>query len=149
MVVFHVMIFSLDLSRSKYYYWPKGILPALMTIGCSQGRQTPKKANIPTCGLLFGNTNDWLLQLLVEKSVLQLGKPVYQERDKKLLVECMQQTQTFQQYTQSRRWAVIKKSQGSQENIEILYFSKYSHPGTHFEEHTFSIQGEQKLVEDV
>ena len=35
MVVFHVMIFSLDLSRSKYYYWLKGVLLTLMTIGCS------------------------------------------------------------------------------------------------------------------
>lgn len=148
MVVFHVMIFSLDLSRSKYYYWPKGILPALMTIGCSQGRQTPKKANIPTCGLLFGNTNDWLLQLLVEKVFCNQANRFIKKGIRNCQSSVCNKRKHFNS-TQSRRWAVIKKSQGSQENLEILYFSKYSHPGTHFEGHTFSIQGEQKLVEDV
>ena len=158
MVVFHVMIFSLDLlSRSmqilllverltSYFddYW---LQLGKLFDGCHmcrrQKRQTFPRVVLSSVLQTIGSYSYWLKKVFCTQANRFI---------KKRIRNCQSSVCNKRKHfisTQSRRWAVIKKSQGSQENIEILYFSKYSYTGTHFEEQTFSIQGEQKRVEDV
>lgn len=112
MVVFHVMLFSLDLlSRSMQllllverltsyfdHYW---LQLGKLFDGCQmcrrQKRQTFPRVVLPSAIQTTSSYSYWLKKVFCSKA-----KPVYQERDKKLLVECMQQTQTFQQYSKQK-----------------------------------------------
>lgn len=157
MVVFHVMIFSLDLlSRSmqvlllverltSYFddYW---LQLGKLFDGCHmyrrQKRQTFPRVVLSSVIQTIGSYSYWLKKVFCSQANRFIKNGI-----RNCQSSVCNKRKHFKS-NQSRRWAVIKKRVVNRTQRYFI-FLKYSCTGTHFKEQNFSIQGEQKRVENV